>query len=187
MNILKRVLRALLGGLFYIGVIGGVIVFLAERDTVKEEKAQVLLTPYNAQINRYLKKKAVVKDKTPAQGNVIFVDEVTRTVDKFSDYTISPYNLPKTPDDVDSVILHTCAYVQVGAYSNGSKALQQVCNFTTIAVGSGAWSNWGEFRGTMPPEEIKRKRGSTSDEKGGRAIYQFFGAGGLVDRLKAPP
>lgn len=164
---------------------GGFIYFMKSKEQEREMEAQAKLAPYNAEIERYLARKSFAKPKLPAKGNVIFVDEKTRRVDKFSDYAISPYNQPKSPSNVDSVILHSCEYEQVGSYSNGSKAMQHVCNFTVIDVGSSAWSKWGEIRGTMPPEEIKRKRGSTSDETGGRAIYSFFSAGGLITRRTA--
>lgn len=62
-----------------------------------------------------------------------------------------------------------------------------MCQFTVIDVASGAWSKWGEFRGTIPAGEIKRKRASTSDENGGRAIDSFFAAGGLMSRKTTPP
>lgn len=150
----------------------------------QEAAAQAQLAPYNAEIDRYLAKKSFAKPKIPAKGNVIVVDEKTRRVDKFADYTymIGPFNQPKSPSNVDSVILHSCDYEQVGSYSNGSKAMQQVCNFTVIDVASGAWSKWGEVRGKVPPDEIKRKWGNNSDETGGRAIYSFFSAGGLIAR-----
>lgn len=164
---------------------GGFIHFMKSKEQEREMEAQATLAPYNAEIERYLARKSFAKPKLPAKGNVIFVDEKTRRVDKFSDYAISTYNQPKSPSNVDSVILHSCEYEQVGSYSNGSKAMQHVCNFTVIDVASSTWSKWGEIRGTMPPEEIKRKRGSTSDETGGRAIYSFFSAGGLITRRTA--
>ena len=186
-------MKHLFGFLFYIfklliviSVFGGFIYYMNKQKDDKESAEQAKLEPYNIQIERYLKNSSITDVKIPAKGNIIFVDEKTRRVDKFSDYTISPYNQPTDPDDVDSVVLHNCDYVQVGSYTNGSKAMQHSCSFTVIDVATGAWSNWGEFRGTMPPEEIKRKRGSSSDETGGRAIYSFFKAGGLVDRLSPP-
>lgn len=166
-------------------LIGGFIYFTESKKQAREMDAQAKLGPYNAEIERYLARKSLAKPKFPAKGNVIFIDEKTRRVDKFSDYTISPYNQPNSPSNVDSVILHSCEYEQVGSYSNGSKAMQQVCKFTVIDVASSVWSEWGKIRGTMPPSEIKRKRGSTSDEFGGRAIYSFFSAGGLVTRKTA--
>lgn len=166
-------------------VFGGFIYFMESKEQEREMNAQAKLEPYNAEIERYLARKSGGKPKSPAKGNVIFVDAKTRRVDKFSDYTISPHNQPNSPSNVDSVILHNCDYEQVGSYSNGSKAMQQVCNFTVIDVASSTWSEWGEIRGTAPSNEIKRKRGSTSDETGGRAIYSFFSAGGLITRRTA--
>ncbi|RYF35710.1 MAG: hypothetical protein EOO38_28690 [Cytophagaceae bacterium] len=151
-----------------------------------ESAAQEKLEPYNAQINRYLAKKSTATTRLAASGAILFVDEKTRRVDKFSDHIISPYNQPADPDHVDSVVLHTCDYVEVNTYTNGSKALQHTCNFTVVNVSTGAWSNWGEFKGSMPASEIKRKRGSTSDERGGKASDAFFAAGGLVTRRTAP-
>jgi len=159
---------------------GGFVYYMESRDREREAEAQEKLAPYNAQIERYLARTSFAEPRVPAKGNVIFVDEKTRRVDKFSDYTLSPYNQPKNPSDVDSVILHSCEYEQVGSYSNGSKAMQHVCDFTVIDVASGVWSKWGKMRGTMPSDEIKRKRGSTSDESGGRAIYSFLASGGLI-------
>ena len=164
---------------------GGFVYYMKSQEQEREMDAQAKLAPYNAELERYLLRRSVAKARIPARGNVIFVDEKTRRVDKFADYTISPYNQPNSPNDVDSVVLHNCEYEQVGSYANGSKALQQVCSFTVIDVASGAWSKWGELRGSIPPEEIKRKRGSTADETGGRAIYSFFSAGGLVTRRNA--
>lgn len=182
-------MKYLTGFLFYvfkwmvvIALFGGFIYWMNKEKDDRETEAQAKLQPYNSQVERYLKKNSIAKNPISAQGNVVFINEKTKKVDKFSDYTISPYNQPNGPLDVDSVVLHDCEYVQVGSYTNGSKATQHVCNFTVIDVASGTWSNWGEFKGTMPPEEIKRKRGSTSDESGGRAIDSFFRAGGLVTR-----
>ena len=164
---------------------GGFIYLMKSKEQEREINDQTKLAPYNAEIERYLARKSFAAGKMPARGKVIFVNEKTRQVDKFSDYTISPYNQPENPKNVDSVILHNCEYEQVGSYSNGSRALQQVCIFTVIDVASSAWSKWGELRGTAPPTEIKRKRGSTSDETGGRAIYSFFSAGGLITKRAA--
>ena len=164
---------------------GGFVYLIERKKQTQEADAQSVLKPYNAEIDRYLAKKSITKPKLQAIGNVIFVDEKTRRVDKFSNYTISPYNQPQSPSNVDSVVLHNCEYEKVGSYSNGSKAMQQVCNFTVIDVASGAWSKWGEFRGSMPSDEITRRPGGTSDETGGRAIYSFFSAGGLVNRSTA--
>lgn len=168
------------------GIFGGFIYYMNKIEDDKEREMQAQLFPYNEQISRYLVKKSVADSRIAAKGNVIFVNEKTRKVDKFSDYTIGPYNQPKSPNEVDSVVLHNCEYVQIDSYSNGSKALQQTCGFTVVDVASGIWSSWGEFKGTMPAAEIKRKRGSTSDERGGKAIYSFFDAGGLVTRRTAP-
>jgi len=169
-----------------VGIFGGFIYYMNKIHADKERETQAQLSPYNDQIARYLNKKSVANGRIAAKGNVIFVNEKTRKLDKFSDYTISPYNQPQSPDEVDSVVLHNCEYVQVATYSNGSKALQQACSFTVVHVASGVWSSWGEFKGTMPAAEIKRKRGSTTDELGGKAIYSFFDAGGLVTRKTAP-
>ncbi len=163
-------------------VFGGFIYYMESAKQKREADAQAELAPYNAEVERYLARSSFAKPKIPAKGKVIFVDEKTRRLDKFSDHSSSPLNQPTSPADVDSVVLHNCEYEQVGAYTNGSKAMQQVCSFTVIDVASGAWSKWGELRGTLPPEEIKRKRGSTSDETGGRALYAFFSAGGLVTK-----
>lgn len=167
-------------------IFGGFIYFINKGKDDRENKALAELEPYNNQIERYLKKNLVTKNRIPAKGNIIFVNEKTSRVDKFSDYTIIPYNQPKDPGEIDSVVLHNCEYVQVGSYSNGSKAMQHVCDFTVIDVATGTWSSWGKFKGSMPSEEIRRKRGSSSDETGGRAIYSFFDAGGLVARRTTP-
>lgn len=164
---------------------GGFIYYMESEKQEKEMEAQAKLEPYNASVKRYLARRSFAMTRAAAKGNVIFVNEKTMRVDKFTDYTLSPYNQPSGPDQVDSVVLHSCEYEQVGSYTNGSKALQQVCTFTVIDVASGVWSKWGEFRGTMPPEEITRKRGSRADETGGRAIYSFFSAGGLITRSSA--
>lgn len=178
-------MRLILKLIIMVGFFGGTIYFVEEGKRKTEMVAQSKLAPYNAQIDRYLNKKLIAKNKVPAQGKIVFVDEKTKTLDKFSDYQIIPSDEPSTPDEVNSVILHNCEYLQVGTYTNGSKAMQHVCDFTVINVDSGAWSTWGEFRGTMPPEEIRRKRASSSDETGGLAIYSFFAAGGLVHRKAA--
>lgn len=175
-------MQFILKWLVMVSFFGAIVYFTETGKKEREIEAQIGLTPYKAEIERYLAKKSVAKAKLPAKGNVVFIDELTRTVDKFSDYTISPHNQPKDPKDVDSVILHRCKYEQVGSYTNGSRAMQHVCNFTVIDVASGAWSDWGEFRGTMPLDEIRRRRVSTSDETGGRAVYSFFSSGGLVSR-----
>ena len=57
--------------------------------------------------------------------------------------------------------------------------MQHVCEFIVVDVNTHKWSNWGEFRGDLPPAEIKRRKGSTSDEFGGDARYAFISAGGI--------
>lgn len=169
-----------------IGLFGGFIYYMKKQTNDAETKAQAELTPYNDQIDRYMTKKLDADTLIPASGNVIFVDAKTRKLDKLTEYGLSPYNTPKSPMDVDSVVLHSCDYLQVGTYSNGSRAMQQVCEFTVIDVLTGAWSKWGEFKGSMPLDEIQRRRGSNSDEIGGRAVNAFFMAGGLVHRNALP-
>ena len=153
-----------------------------EKAAEKAVQVRAELALFNAQVDRYLTKKSVTKGRVPAHGRVIFVNERSRKVDKFDD--LVPSMQPKDPSEVDSVILHKCDYVEVGRYANGARALQNVCEFTVIDVVSGAWSHWGEFKGTKPPSEIRRRRTSTSDENvnGGGAVYEFYRAGGLVTR-----
>lgn len=167
-----------------LAIFGGFIYFMGTSEQNREKAVQEELQPYNDQISRYMTKKVISDKKTPARGNIIFVDEKTKKVNKFSDYTLSPYNTPKSPSEVDSVVLHNCNYVEVGMYSGGSRALQQVCKFTVIDVASGTWSSWGEFSGDMPQKEIKRKIGQKIDEKGSPAMYSFFNAGGIDNKLK---
>jgi hypothetical protein len=165
-----------------IAVFGGFIYSLNKERSEREAEAQKQLEPYNNKIERYLKRNSFSKNRIPAKGNVIFVDEKTKKLDKLTDYSISFSNQPKAPDEVDSVVLYSCDYIQVSSYTNGSKAMQYICAFTVIDIATGTWSNWGEFKGTMPAGEIKRKAGNTSDAIGGQAIYSFFNAGGLVTR-----
>lgn len=163
-----------------VGLFGGFIYFMKTQEGNREEQYKSELSPYNDQTERYLKSKSSAEDRIPAQGQVIFIKEKTRRLEKFSDYTLSARNQPKDPKNVDSVVLHNCDYVQVGSYTNGAKAMQHVCELTVIDVASGAWSKWGVHKGKMPPEEIKRKRGGSSDENGAHAIYSFIAAGGII-------
>jgi hypothetical protein len=167
-------------------VFGGFIYFMTGWKNGIEQDALLKVAPYTAEVERYLKKKSVAKEKIPAHGHVLFVDEKTRTVDKFSDHITDARNRPTGPADVDSAVLHNCDYVEVGMYTNGARAMQHVCNFTVVDVASGAWSNWGEFRGTMPPQEVKRRQSSSSDETGGLAVYSFLAAGGLARETAVP-
>ena len=162
-----------------ISIFGGFIWYMTKSDDDREAAAQAAVAPYNAQMSRYLKKNFVAEGRLPAKGKIVVVDGNTRSSDKFSDSNLGRERQPTSPNDVDSVVLHKCRYDQVGSYSNGSRALQHVCTVDVIDVASGSWSSWGEFQGTAPPSEIKRKRGSTSDEKGGGALYGFYQAGGL--------
>lgn len=172
--------------LFVIACFGGFVYYM-ERDKFEAEReAQRTLVPYKTELERYLTKKSVAKHRIPAYGKVVFVEGSTKQLGKFSDYPVSSPNQPNDPREVDSVVLHNCVYAQVGSYSNGSRAMQHVCDFTVIEVSTGTWSHWGEFRGSMPRQEISRKRGSTSDENGGKAIYAFIEAGGIVQRASSP-
>ena len=162
-----------------ISVFGGLVWYVTKSDEDRESAAQDEVAPYNAQMSRYLKKTFVVDGRVPAKGRIILVDGNTRSSDKFLDSNLGKVRQPSSPNEVDSVVLHKCRYDQVGSYSNGSRALQHVCTVDVIDVATGGWSSWGEFQGTAPPSEIKRKRGSTADEKGGGALFGFYDAGGL--------
>lgn len=165
-----------------ISIFGGFIWYMTKSDDDREAARQAAVAPYNAQVSRYLKKNFVAEGRLPAKGKIIVIDGNTNSSDKFLDSNLGKERQPTSPNEVDSVVLHKCRYDQVGSYSNGSRALQQVCAVDVIDVATGGWSSWGEFQGTAPPSEIKRKRGSTSDEKGGSALYGFYSAGGLERR-----
>jgi hypothetical protein len=180
-GILTRLFHFVVRITVVISIFGGFIWYMTKSDDDREASAQAAVAPYNAQMSRYLKKNFVAEGRLPAKGKIVVVDGNTRSSDKFSNSNLGRERQPTGPSDVDSVVLHKCRYDQVGSYSNGSRALQHVCTVDVIDVASGGWSSWGEFLGTAPPSEIKRKRGSTSDEMGGGAIRLLSGG-----RLGAP-
>lgn len=168
--------------IIYILIIGSIAYFLfksSKEREIKEQRDQEVVAPFNDKAEMYLKKLRFSGVKKPATGKIIYIDSKTRKVDKFSEHNLHRSNQPENPDDVDSVILYSCEYEHVGTYSTGIKALQHVCDFTVIDVKTSTWSVWGEFKGEMPPAEIRRKVGSSYDEKGPSAHFEFNRAGGL--------
>ena len=162
-------------------IIGGII--SSQREHAKSERKSLSeVAPFQNNIDLYLKKKSLASPNTPAKGKVIFVNDIPRKVDVFSGsearHLLEPTRLPNTPSDVASVVLYRCEYIEIGRYTNGTTGSQEVCNFKVVDVRTGAWSEWGEFRGSMPPEKVSG-RSVASDEKGGYAVRSFVAAGGL--------
>lgn len=75
-------------------IFGGFIFFMKSKEEKREAEIQAIFAPYNAEMTRYLDKKTYSSSKFPAKGYILFVDEPTKKVTRFSD------NQPKNPSEV---------------------------------------------------------------------------------------
>ena len=154
------------------------IAFAVYQTNKKEEKVEERLAPFGAVSIQYLEKVKTVKNKLPVTGKIIVIDAVSGSPIPFEEYErqINPKHIPTHPDEVDTVILQECKWEKVGFYSGGGDGLQESCHFYVGKAKEKILSSWGETKGSMPPEEVRRRRSSTSDVKGGRAITEFLRA-----------
>ncbi|NMG17638.1 hypothetical protein [Aromatoleum bremense] len=152
------------------------IAFAIYQTNKKEQKIEQRLAPFNAVSIQYLAKDKTAKNRLPVTGKIIVIDAESGSLIPFEEYErqLNPKHIPTHPDEVDTVILQDCKWDKVGFYSAGGDGLQESCQFYVIKPKERIWSSWGETKGSMPPDEVRRRRSSTSDVKGGRAIIEFL-------------
>jgi hypothetical protein len=142
----------------------------------RDESKQNYLQQFTTSLPKYLSKDKVTDQKLPIGKKFIIIDAKTSSIVPHEDYAIDSAYRPLNAEDVNTAIVQDCEYVEVGAYTNGAKALQEECNVQVVDVDTHTWSDWGTIKGGAPSNEISRKRGSTSDEKGPRAMSEFLRA-----------
>ena len=101
-------------------------------------------------------------------------DSKLNKVVPYEEYQINLKYRPTSPDEVKTAIIQDCQYIKIGTYTNGAGAMQEECSVHIVDVETQTWSYWGKVKGSSPSDEIRTRRGSASDEKGGRAMYVFL-------------
>lgn len=140
----------------------------------KEKKElETKMQPYNDAVAQYLDRKEFSASPIPIKGKVVTINLKSKTVDPFRTW-LGPNYVPSKPSEVQTAIVHDCNDVVVGTYTGGMKAIQQQCTIFLVDVESKTWYRWGEINGSLPPDEIRRKRGSSADERGSNGIDEFL-------------
>lgn len=152
------------------------IAFAVYQTNKKEERIEQRLAPFNTASVQYLAEAKTVKNRLPVTGKILVIDAESGSPIPFEEYErqVNPKHIPSHPDEVDTIVVQKCKWEKVGFYSGGGDGLQESCQFVVGKPKDRIWSAAGETKGSMPPEEVRRRRSSTSDVKGGRAIVEFL-------------
>lgn len=152
----------------------GFAIYLESQKGVNNDEIQAKLSQYNESVPRYLVKKKFSKKRLPVVGKIVIIDAKLVKVIPYEEYLIGSKYRPSNPEEVNTAIIQDCDYAVVGKYTNGASALQEECSIHIIDVETQTWSYWGTVKGSEPSDEIKRHRGSSSDEKGSKAMFEFL-------------
>lgn len=140
----------------------------------KQDLIQAGLAEFNDAVPRYLSRKKFSEKPLPIVGKIILIDSKLKKAIPYEEYGISQKYRPASAEEVKTAIIQNCNYSKIGVYSNGANALQEECSVHVVDVETHTWSYWGTVKGSKPSDEIRRRRGSSSDEKGGKAMNEFL-------------